>query len=103
MIGQLMMKMEMIIINYFLNYIFIKMNINQYLDNRAAFRIFIHRKHEVPILSQNSLFLAPKTYTKLIFSQRIMTFSQQCRNDLTDDMKQIFNTPSCTIYTSIML
>jgi hypothetical protein len=61
-----------------------------YLDDRAAFRLFIHRKHEIPILSQNSLFLAPTTYTKLIFSQRIISFSQQCRNNLTDDMKQIF-------------
>jgi hypothetical protein len=63
---------------------------NAYLDSRAAFRIFIHRKHEVPILSQNSVFLGPNKYTKLIFSQRIMAFSRQCRNELTDDMKQIF-------------
>ena len=65
-----------------------------YLDDRAAFRVFIHRKHEIPILSQNSLFLAPTTYTKLIFSQRIISFSQQCRNDLTDDMKQTFGSNS---------
>jgi hypothetical protein len=65
----------------------------QYLVQRAAFRIFIHRKHEVPILSQNSLFLAPNRYTKLSFSQRIMRFSRQCRNELTDEMKQMLNTP----------
>jgi hypothetical protein len=65
---------------------------NQYLDPRAAFRIFIHRKYEVPILSQNSLFLGPNKYTKLSFSQRIMSFSRQCRNELTDEMKQIFVT-----------
>ena len=62
-----------------------------YLDDRAAFRIFIHRKNQVPILSQNSLFLPPTKFTKLIFSQRIILFSQQCRNDFTDDMKQIFS------------
>lgn len=65
---------------------------NEYLENRAAFRIFIHRKHEVPILSQNSLFLGPNKYTKLSFSQRIIRFSRHCRKDLTDDMKQIFRT-----------
>jgi hypothetical protein len=65
-----------------------------YLDDRAAFRIFIHRKNEIPILSENSLFLAPTTFTKLIFSQRMITFSQQCRKDLTDDMKQMFNSDS---------
>ncbi|CAF0866573.1 unnamed protein product [Rotaria sordida] len=65
---------------------------NEYLDGRAAFRIFIHRKHEVPILSQNSLFLRPNKYTKLSFSQSITSFSGQCRNELTDDMKQIFRT-----------
>jgi hypothetical protein len=63
---------------------------NPHLDDRAAFRIFIHRKHEIPILSQNSLFLGPTTFTKLIFSHRTISFSQQCRNDLTDDMKQTF-------------
>ena len=63
----------------------------QYLNERAAFRIFIHRKHEIPVLSQNSLFLAPTTFTKLIFSQRILSFSQQCQDDFTDDMKQMFN------------
>jgi hypothetical protein len=65
-----------------------------YLDDRAGFRIFIHRQNEIPILSENSLFLAPTTYTNLIFSQRMVTFSQQCRKDLTDDMKQIFNSDS---------
>ncbi|CAF0801224.1 unnamed protein product [Adineta ricciae] len=60
------------------------------LDDRAAFRVFIHRKNQIPILSQNSLFLAPKTYTKLIFSQRIILFSHKCRSDLTDEMKEIF-------------
>ncbi|CAF1649642.1 unnamed protein product [Rotaria magnacalcarata] len=63
----------------------------QYLDDRAAFRIFIHRKDDIPILSQNSFFLAPTTFTKLIFSQRIISFSQHCRNDLTPGMKQIFS------------
>ena len=62
-----------------------------YLDDRVAFRIFIHRKHEIPLLSQHSLFLAPATFTKIIFSQRIISFAQQCRNDLTKDMKQIFH------------
>ena len=61
-----------------------------YLDDRAAFRIFLHRKHEIPILSQTSIFLAPTVFTKLIFSYRKISFSQQCRTDLTDDMKQIF-------------
>ena len=71
------------------------------LDDRAAFRLFIHRKNQIPILSQNSLFLAPTTFTKLIFSQRIISFSQQCRNDLTDDMKQIFN-PKYTQYSQAL-
>lgn len=62
-----------------------------YLDERAAFRLFIHRKDDIPILSQNSLFLAPATFTKLIFSQRVISFSQNCRDNLTDDMKRIFN------------
>lgn len=62
-----------------------------YLDDRAAFRIFIHRKHEIPILSQNSLFLGPTTFTKLIFSQRIISFSQQCQTNLTAEMKKLFN------------
>jgi hypothetical protein len=62
-----------------------------YLDDRAAFRIFIHRKNEIPILSQNSLFLAPTKFTKLVFSQRIIAFSQQCRNELTNDMKKTFS------------
>ncbi|CAF2368910.1 unnamed protein product [Rotaria sp. Silwood2] len=65
---------------------------NVFLDHRAAFRIFIHRKHEVPILSQNSLFVGPNKYTKLSFSQSITSFSRQCRNELTDDMKQILRT-----------
>ncbi|UJR30356.1 hypothetical protein I4U23_017891 [Adineta vaga] len=64
------------------------------LDDRAAFRVFIHRKNEIPILSQNSLFLASKTYTKLIFSQRMIIFSQKCRNDLTVDMEDIFGSTS---------
>ncbi|CAF2518033.1 unnamed protein product [Rotaria sp. Silwood2] len=63
----------------------------RYLDDRAAIRLFIHRKHQIPILSQTSLFLAPTTFTKLIFSQRIISFSQQCRNELTIDMKRTFN------------
>ncbi|CAF0787553.1 unnamed protein product [Rotaria sp. Silwood1] len=65
---------------------------NEYLDHRAAFRIFIHRKHEVPILSQNSLFLGPNKYTKLSFSQSITSFSGQCQNELTNYMKEIFRT-----------
>jgi hypothetical protein len=65
-----------------------------YLDDRAAFRLFIHPKHEIPILSENSFFLPPTTFTKLIFSQRVVTFFQQCRNDLTDDMKFVFNSNS---------
>ncbi|CAF0910966.1 unnamed protein product [Rotaria sp. Silwood1] len=62
-----------------------------YLDDRAAIRLFIHRKYQIPILSQNSLFLPPTTFTKLIFSQRIISLSHECRNDLTTDMKRIFN------------
>lgn len=65
-----------------------------YLDDRAGFRIFIHRKNEIPILSQNSLFLAPRTFTRLIYSQRMIAFSQKCRKDLTDGMKRIFNSNS---------
>ncbi|CAF0884383.1 unnamed protein product [Rotaria sordida] len=61
-----------------------------YLDDRAAIRLFIHRKHQIPILSQTSLFLPPTTFTKLIFSQRIISFSQRCRNNLTNNMKRIF-------------
>ena len=44
----------------------------------------------MPILSENSLFLAPNKYTKLKFSQRIMSFSRKCRDELTDEMKKIF-------------
>ena len=65
-----------------------------YLDDRAAFRIFIHRKNEIPMLSQNSLYLAPRTFTKLIYSQRMIIFSGHCRNDLTDNMKEVFNSES---------
>jgi hypothetical protein len=65
-----------------------------YLDDRAAFRLFIHRKNEIPVLSENSLFVAPKTFTRLIFSQRVITFSHECRKDLTDDMKQMFSSDS---------
>lgn len=61
-----------------------------YLDDRTAFRLFLHRKHEIPILSQTTLLIAPTVFTKLIFSHRQISFSQQCRNDLTDDMKTIF-------------
>lgn len=64
---------------------------NLFFDDRAAFRLFIHRKDEVPMLSQTSVFLAPNRYTKLSFSQRFLTFSQQCRADLTDEMKRIFS------------
>jgi hypothetical protein len=64
------------------------------LNDQTAFRIFIHHKNEIPVLSENSLFIAPATFTKLIFSQRFITFSQECRNDLTDDMKQLFNPDS---------
>ena len=64
---------------------------NQYLDNRAAMRIFIHRKHEIPILSQTSLFIGPDRYTKITFLPRVMSFMQQCRQDLTEDMKYIFS------------
>ena len=65
-----------------------------YIDERSAFRIFIHRQNEIPILSSNSLFIGPTTFTKLIYSQRIITFSRQCRRQLTDDMKAIFNANS---------
>jgi len=65
---------------------------NELLEHRAAFRIFIHRKNELPMLSQNSVFVGPNKYTKLIFSRRVMSFLQQCQNNLTDDMKQIFLT-----------
>jgi amiloride-sensitive sodium channel subunit gamma len=73
-----------------------------HLNDRAAFRIFIHRKHEIPILSQTNLFLAPTTFTKLIFSQRIISFSQQCQNDLTNDMKQIFNNSNHIKYSQAL-
>jgi hypothetical protein len=63
---------------------------NAYLDHRAAFRIFIHRKQELPMLSETGLFIGPNKYTKLSFSPRVMSFSQQCRNDLTDEMKRVF-------------
>lgn len=63
---------------------------NEYIENRAAFRIFIHRKNELPVLRQNSLFLEPNKYTKLSFSQSIKIFSQNCRSDLTPNMKKIF-------------
>lgn len=61
---------------------------NPHLDDRAAFRIFIHRKNEVPILSQNSVFLAPTVFTKLLFSHRQIFLSRQCRTELTEEMKQ---------------
>lgn len=61
-----------------------------YLDDRAAFRVFLHRKHEIPILSQTSLLLAPTVFTKLIFSHRQIFFSQDCRTNFTDDMKEMF-------------
>lgn len=64
------------------------------IEARAGFRIFIHRKHEIPILSENSLLLPPKTFTQLIYSQRIIRFFQQCHTDLSDDMKRIFNSNS---------
>ncbi|CAM4756955.1 unnamed protein product [Rotaria magnacalcarata] len=69
-----------------------QMQYNEYFENRASFRIFIHRKNELPVLSQNSLFLAPNKYTKLSFSQSIKSFSRQCRTELTDEMKNIFRT-----------
>lgn len=62
-----------------------------FIEERTAFRIYIHRPNEIPILSPNSLFLAPKTFTKLIYSQRILTFSQQCRRELTEEMNMMFN------------
>lgn len=65
---------------------------NQYFDERAAFRFFIHRKHEVPMLSETSLFLGPDRYTKLSFSQRMLSFTQRCRTNLTENMKRIFST-----------
>ncbi|CAF0810778.1 unnamed protein product [Adineta ricciae] len=61
-------------------------------DTRGGYRVFIHRKYELPILSQNSVLLRPNKYTKLSFSQRTMSFSQECRNDLTEHMKNIFQT-----------
>jgi hypothetical protein len=63
---------------------------NPYLDQRAAFRIFIHRKQEIPMLSETGLFIGPNKYTKLSFVPRVMSFSGECRNDLTDEMKRIF-------------
>ena len=63
---------------------------NPYLDQRAAFRIFIHRKQEVPMFSETSLFVGPNKYTKLSFVPRVMSFSRNCRNDLTSEMKWIF-------------
>jgi hypothetical protein len=65
-----------------------------FLEDRTGFRIFIHRKNELPILSQNSLFLAPGTFTRLIYSQRMIRFTQQCRKNLTDDMTSAFNSNS---------
>ncbi|UJR16178.1 hypothetical protein I4U23_003088 [Adineta vaga] len=61
-----------------------------YSETRAAYRIFIHRKYEIPLLSQNSVLLRPNRYTKLSFSQRIMKFTQQCRTNLTEHMQEIF-------------
>lgn len=65
---------------------------NEYLEQRAAFRIMIHQKNEIPMLSQNSLFVGPNKYTKLTFSPRVMSFSRQCQNNLTEDMKRVFLT-----------
>lgn len=65
---------------------------NQYFDERAAFRFFIHRKHELPMLAETSLFLGPDRYTKLSFSQRMLSFTQRCRTNLTENMKRIFST-----------
>lgn len=63
---------------------------NFYLDDRAAFRIFFHRKHEVPMLSQGSVFLPPNRYTKLSFSQRMFSYHRNCRKTLTKNMKKVF-------------
>ena len=65
---------------------------NQYFDERAGFRLFIHRTHELPMLSETSLFLGPDRYTKLSFSQRVLSFTQRCRTDLTENMQRIFST-----------
>lgn len=62
-----------------------------FIEERTAFRMYIHRPNEIPILSSNTLFLAPTTFTKLIYSQRMITFSRNCRTDLTEDMKTILN------------
>lgn len=61
-----------------------------HFDDRAAFRVFIHRKNEIPILSQTSFFLAPGVFTKLIFSYRQISFSRKCRTKLTRRMEEIF-------------
>ena len=72
-----------------------------FIEERTAFRIYIHRPNEIPILSPNSLFLAPTTFTKLIYSQRIITFSRQCRRDLTEEMKTTFN-DNTTRYSQVL-
>lgn len=64
----------------------------EFLDQRAALRLFLHRKQEIPMLSETSLLLRPNKYTELSFLPRVMSFSRQCRNDSTPEMKQIFLT-----------
>ena len=64
----------------------------EYLDQRAALRLFVHRKQEIPMLSETSLLLRPNKYTELSFLPRVMSFSRRCRNDSTAEMKRFFRT-----------
>lgn len=64
----------------------------EFLDQRAALRLFVHRKQEIPMLSETSLLLRPNKYTELSFLPRVMSFSRHCRNDSTAEMKATFLT-----------
>lgn len=78
--------------NLFLELYLHEQEYNEYLDERAGFRIFIHRKNEIPILSQTNLLVGPNKYTKLTFLPRIMSLSQQCQTNFTDHMKEVLQT-----------
>ncbi|CAF1631764.1 unnamed protein product, partial [Didymodactylos carnosus] len=79
---------------------------SEHLDEKAAFRAFLHRKHEVPIVAQNSLYLAPNTYSKLVFSKRIIRHvssrASPCRKELTSEMSSKFKTNEDNVYTQAL-
>jgi hypothetical protein len=76
----------------FLELFLLQNKYNQALENRAGFRIFIHQKNEIPILSQHSLLVGPNKFTTLRFLPRVVSFYQQCQKDLTKYMKEMFLT-----------